>query len=226
MAKQNQQVYVQVTRTVQAAGKPTESAYFGEGGLVIPRSDVIATQGKTLFYKTHEYVGTINDIDSKDGVTIYKTENGAVIALQPGFIFVGTGASGSTAEEDDGDEIAIEPDAEEEAPKRGRRAAAEAPAEAPKRRGRPPKKVDEEPVDIEDDDDEPVAPKRTRRAEPEDDDEPVAPKSRRKAPVEDEADEPDADEAEAPFDVEDDEPAPKRGAARGRSDDDEVDDLF
>jgi hypothetical protein len=205
MAKQH--VAIKVTLTATATSKPTESAYFAEGGLVIPRSNVIALQGKTIFYTSAIDLGEIKELDYnvEKQVQVYKTSNGAVLGLKPEELFVvqfdsaeGVDAA-DPADDDDGDR--------EEAPKRrGRPPKAAAVEEAPKRRGRPPKNRDEAPVDIEEDEDD--RPARGRRAR-DDDDEP-APARGRGRPARDDLDD-------------DDEPAPRRGRP-ARNDDDGDDD--
>lgn len=108
-------VFLSITTSVQAEGKPTEAAYTGVGGVIIPRTDVVAVVGTTIYYKTLQYLGTIKSVDSKNGVVIYITENGPVIALQPSLILTAP-AQGSTVEAsaDESDDDADEGESDED----------------------------------------------------------------------------------------------------------------
>ncbi len=82
------QVFVRVTNKATASKKPDSGAYYAEGGLIIPRSSVIAILGTTIFYETLELVGNVEGMDFNEerGVSIYKTNAGPLIALRPEFV--------------------------------------------------------------------------------------------------------------------------------------------
>lgn len=202
-------VFAQVTAKVEADGSPKDGAYFGEGGLVIPRTNVITVVGKTIYYRKLELLGNIQEVTTKNDVVIYITDAGPVIAINPAELHIGETLGGPAAaeaanDEDDSDSDSSDNDDEDDD------------EPAPKKRGK--KVVEEE----EDEDDEPAPKKRGKKVvEEEDEDDEPAPKKRGKKVVEEEDDNDDDDSSDNDDDDDDDEPAPKKRGKKVVEDDDD-----
>ena len=121
-------VFAQVTAKAQADGSPKDGAYFGEGGLIIPRTNVITVVGKTIYYRKLELIGNIKEVTVKNDVVIYITDNGPVIALNPAELHIGETLGAAVApaadsdDEDEGESVAAadadEDEDDEPAPKK------------------------------------------------------------------------------------------------------------
>jgi hypothetical protein len=228
-------VFAAVAAKATAAGAPKDGAYFAEGGLVIPRTSVTTVVGKTIYYRTLELLGTIQEITTKNDVVIYITENGPIIALNPGelsfALLSGTPAAVEAEDADEPDDTDDEDD--EPAPKKTAKKKAVVEADEDDEDDEPaPKKKGKKVVEEDDEDDEPAPKKRGKKVVEEDDDEDDDDDT---DSSDDDDDDDDEDDEPAPKkrgkkvveDDEDDEPAPKKKGKPARaSDDDDEEEMF
>jgi len=99
-----QHVFLKVQSSVRAdtSKKPTTVALFGEGGVVIPRQEVTAIVGQTIYFNTVQPLGKILSIQTLNDRLVYKTEeSGNVIVMDPDQFFITSGVTASDKESEE-----------------------------------------------------------------------------------------------------------------------------
>jgi hypothetical protein len=103
-----QQLFLKVHTSVKVdrSHKPTDAAFFGENGIVVPRYKITAIIGDTLYFETLQFIGTISSVEEKaPGKLVYSTkESGNVMIGDPSAVYLTTPISAETQEESEDDE--------------------------------------------------------------------------------------------------------------------------